>query len=116
MSRILEYELIKRAKGLAKKKSGSSYLKLGAVGSALVTSKGKIYTGTSINADCGIGMCAESVAIASMLSNGEYLIKEIVAINSHGVILPPCGRCREFIYQADKRNYNTSIIIDKKMQ
>ncbi len=39
------------------------------------------------------------VAAAAMLTAGESQIVKMVAINKRGNILPPCGRCREFIIQ-----------------
>lgn len=43
----------------------------GAVGAALLTTKGNIYTGINIEIACGIGFCAEHSAIAEMLKNRE---------------------------------------------
>ena len=53
------------------------------------------------------------VQIASMVSNGECRIKKIVAVLKGGKVIPPCGRCREFILQIHKDNINTEIIIKK---
>jgi cytidine deaminase len=42
-------------------------------------------------------MCAEYGAISAMIAEGEDRIATIVAVNlKHGVI-PPCGRCRQFM-------------------
>ena len=41
----------------------------------------------------------------------EYKIKKIVAVLEDGQILPPCGGCREFIYQIDGDNLETEVII-----
>ncbi len=106
-------ELIKKAKEVAKFHRVSKDVRIGDVGCALVTDKNNIYVGTSIHACCGIGFCAEHSAIASMVTNGEHKIKKIVAVSRDGTILPPCGRCRELIYEIDEKNYNTEIIIGK---
>ncbi|MBA7554547.1 hypothetical protein ES705_47171 [subsurface metagenome] len=84
---------------------------IGEVGCALVTDKDNIYIGASIHACCGIGFCAEHSAIASMVTNGEYRIKKIVAVSGDGAVLPPCGRCRELMYQINEDNWNTEIIV-----
>ena len=72
--------------------------------------------GVSIAACCGIGFCAEHSAIATMVTNKEYKIKMIVAVSSEGVVLPPCGRCREMIYEINKENLNTKIILGENKE
>ncbi len=81
------------------------------VGAALITNKGNIYTGISIDAACGIGFCAEHSAIAEMVKNNEQRIDTIVAVHKTKGIIPPCGRCREMMYQIDKRNKKTKVIV-----
>jgi cytidine deaminase len=108
-------ELIKKAKEITKLNKLSEYAVAGEVGSALVTDKGNVYTGVSIHAASGIGFCAESAAIASMLTNGESRIEKIVALDGDGVILPPCGRCREIIYQVNNQNKEADIILKNKV-
>ena len=86
----------------------------GGVASALITKQGHIYTGISMSIDCGIGFCAEASAIAEMLKNRETEIEMIVAIHyKENKIIPPCGRCRELIYQINKNNINTQIILSE---
>ena len=72
--------------------------------------------GVSIDACSGIGFCAEHGAIAAMVTNKEYKIKLIVAVTSNGIILPPCGRCREMIYSINKENLNTKIILSENQE
>jgi cytidine deaminase len=83
----------------------------GAVAAAILTDKGNIYTGVSIVVACGLGFCAEASAIADMLKNKETKIKMAVAITFEGKIIPPCGRCRELMYQVDKSNLDAEIIV-----
>ncbi|MEV0806578.1 cytidine deaminase [Micromonospora sp. NPDC050200] len=87
----------------------------GDVGSALVTSKGNRYSGVCIDTGSGTGFCAEHSAIAAMVTAGEYHIQRIVAVwrDEQGVlhVLPPCGRCREFIRQIDGANIDTEVIL-----
>jgi cytidine deaminase len=89
----------------------------GDVGAALVTTKGNRYFGVCIDTGSGTGFCAEHSAIAAMVTAGEYHITQIVAVwrDEQGVlyVLPPCGRCREFIRQIDQANIDTEIILGR---
>jgi cytidine deaminase len=84
----------------------------GKVGAALITDKGNIYSGISVNLTCNVGNCAEHAAVLEMLKNRETHIKMIVAIYEETGIIPPCGRCREMLIQIDSRNKDTLIIIN----
>lgn len=91
---------------------------VGDVASTLVTDGGHMYSGVSIDTHSGTGFCAEHSAIAAMVTAGEYRIERIVAVwrNKEGVlfVLPPCGRCREFIRQIDEGNLETDVVIDRE--
>jgi cytidine deaminase len=107
-------ELIEKSKSLVgKKKVSGGFVK--EVGSALLTKKGKIFTGVSLDLWCGIGFCAEHSAIANMISHSnETEIKSIVAVYEKGEIIYPCGRCRELMELINKKNRkNTYVIISK---
>jgi len=106
-------ELVEKARSLARPKKLSKDCVSAEVGCALVTSKNNIFVGVSIDADCGIGTCAEHGAIQNMLASGESRIKMIVAVAEGGTILPPCGRCRELVYQINGKNRETNIIVGK---
>ncbi len=83
----------------------------GYVGAALATSTEEVFTGINLSMLCGIGFCAEHSAIAEMVKSGETQIAVIVAATAEGAVLPPCGRCRELIYQVDKRNLDTTVVL-----
>jgi len=83
------------------------------VGAALLTTKGNVYTGINIDVACGIGFCAEHSAIAEMLKNRETQIEMIVAVNADG-IRPPCGRCRELMFQVDNKNVSTKVYLSRE--
>ncbi len=103
-------ELIEKAYSLIKKRYQKAKI---TVSSALITSKGNIYVGVDIECKsepCSI--CAEYSSIGSMLTNGEEKIKTIVAVADDGTVLPPCGKCRELIYEIS--GGDTEIIISKK--
>ena len=82
----------------------------GGVGAAILTADGNVYTGICIDVACGIGFCAEHSAIAEMLKHRETQIRAVVAVGDTEV-LPPCGRCREFMMQIDRRNADADVII-----
>jgi cytidine deaminase len=86
----------------------------GDVASTLATSAGRRYSGVCIDTGSGTGFCAEHAAIAAMVTAGEYQIAKIVAVwrDADGTlyVLPPCGRCREFIRQVDPANINTQVV------
>ena len=88
----------------------SSYYSAGSVAAALLTTDGNVYTGINIDVACGIGFCAEHSAIAEMLKHRETQIEMIVAVSSE-TIRPPCGRCRELLFQVDTKNINTKVYI-----
>ena len=83
----------------------------GGVAAALEAEDESIYTGVCIDAACGIGFCAEHSAIAELAKTKSMRIKKIVAVNWDGGILPPCGRCRELIYEVDYRNIDTRVVL-----
>ena len=84
----------------------------GAVCAALLTEKGKIYTGVCIDTACSLGMCAERNAIANMITNGESHIKKIAAVMPDGKAGMPCGACREFMMQLDECAGEIEILCD----
>ena len=111
-------ELIEEAKQIIVKSRPVKLIDTGDVGSALITTKGNIFCGVSLGFYCGIGSCGEYQAIGSMISNGEKEIKTIVAVwydekTKKYKITPPCGKCREMICQASKKNQNTEVIISQ---
>lgn len=85
------------AKTVVNPKKISEQMCSGGVGAAVVSKKGNIYTGVCIDTDCSLGMCAERNALSTMITNGEYEIKMVAAVNKKGQVLPPCGACREFM-------------------
>jgi cytidine deaminase len=111
-----EKELIEKAKEIILKSKPVNLIDTGSVGAALITSKGNIYQGVSLGFYCGIGSCGEYQAIGNMISNGEKEIKTIVAViydakTKKYEVLPPCGKCREMISQACRKNKDTEVII-----
>ncbi len=106
-------ELISKALSVAKDVKHNGQCRSGEVGCALITDKNNLFLGTSIDCSCGIGFCAEHSAIANMITNGESRIKLIVAVSDNEIILSPCGRCREFIYEVNNKNSETDVVLSK---
>ncbi|MCU0521280.1 MAG: cytidine deaminase [Anaerolineae bacterium] len=104
-------ELIAAAKAVVGDRKLSGECSAGSVAAALVTEGGAVYIGVCIDAACGIGFCAEHTAIAQMVTRGESRIIKIVALTEDGTFLPPCGRCRELMYQVDNGNLETKILL-----
>jgi cytidine deaminase len=71
-----------------------------------------------IDTGCGTGFCAEHAAIAAMVTAGEYRIARIVAVwkDEAGTtfVLPPCGRCREFMRQIDPANLDAEVVLGRQ--
>ncbi|GAA2050269.1 hypothetical protein MTQ13_10535 [Streptomyces sp. XM4011] len=89
----------------------------GDVASVLVTEAGHHYRGVCIDTPCGTGFCAEHAAVAAMVTAGEYRIAEIVAVwrdeAGRPHVLPPCGRCREFLRRIDDANLDTRVVLGR---
>jgi cytidine deaminase len=87
----------------------------GDVAATLVTRTGHFFSGVCIDTGSGTGFCAEHSAIAAMVTAGEYQIASIVAVwkDAQGrlYVVPPCGRCREFIRQIDPANLDTMVVL-----
>lgn len=90
----------------------SDCINAGSVAAALLSSEGNIYTGVCINTSCSMGMCAERNAIANMITNGEYEIRKIVAVDSKKKVAAPCGVCREYMMQLGKSSRNIEVLLD----
>ncbi|GKX27916.1 cytidine deaminase [Vallitalea longa] len=85
----------------------------GSVAAAIESESGKIYTGVCIDAPSSMGFCAEHSAIAAMITAGENRIVKCISVYRDGSIFPPCGRCREFIFQIHKDNYKCEVMVAK---
>lgn len=102
-----------RAKAVVNPKKISNWICSGGVGAAVVSKSRNIYTGVCIDTDCSLGMCAERNAISTMITNGEFEIKMVAAVDKKGNVLPPCGACREFMMQL-KNSADIEVLVDNK--
>lgn len=105
-------ELYQQAKAVLNPRKLSAYAEAGGVGAALLTDSGVVYTGVCIDIACSIGFCAEHAAAAAMVTAGESRVRKMIAVGWDGAILPPCGRCREFISQLHDANRDTEVMVD----
>ena len=107
-------ELYEQAKSALNPRRLSEDAEAGGVGAALLTASGTVYTGVCIDTRCSMGFCAEHAAAAAMITAGENQVVKMVAVNWDGHVLPPCGRCREFISQLHPDNFLAEVLIDRE--
>ncbi len=70
------------------------------VGAAVLTEKGKVYTGCNIEcASYGATNCAERTAIFKAVSEGDKEIRTIAVVGAPGEYTFPCGICRQVIVE-----------------
>ncbi len=105
-------ELYAAAKAVLNPRRLSRSAEAGGVGAALLTADGSLYTGVCIDTNCSMGFCAEHAAAAGMVTAGESHVVRMVAVRWDGNILPPCGRCREFISQLNDANLDAEVLVD----
>ncbi|MGH9328759.1 MAG: cytidine deaminase family protein [Terriglobia bacterium] len=105
-------KLIELAASLARPFTPSEDCTSGTVAAALVTAESNIFTGVCLETACSLGFCAEHAAVAEMLKARQSVVRMIVAVDEDGKILPPCGRCRELLWEVDDRNQGTWVVLD----
>lgn len=110
---LSNYELIQRARAVLNPRKLSRENTAGDVACALLSAQGNVYLGVCIDVGSGMGFCAEHSAIAAMITAGETRIARIVAVWGEDtvLVLPPCGRCREFMFAVDAANLECTDVI-----
>ncbi|MFN7992675.1 MAG: cytidine deaminase [Bryobacteraceae bacterium] len=108
---MTQNELIALAAALARPFAPSVDCIAAEVAAALLTDRENVYTGVCVDTECGLGFCAEHSAVAEMLKAHESAVRMIVAVNSRGEILSPCGRCRELLWQVDEQNTSAWVVL-----
>jgi len=110
---LSNHEMIQRAKAVLNPRRLTHEHSAGEVACALQTAAGNLYLGVNIDVGSGMGFCAEHSAVAAMVTAGETRIARIVAVwgDDTLLVLPPCGRCREFMYAVDPANLETTDVI-----
>lgn len=104
-------ELYKIALSVAQPRTLSNEAQAGSVGAAILTKSGNVYTGVCIDTASSMGFCAEHAAASAMITAGENQVLKIIAVRHNGEILPPCGRCREFLSQICDDNMESEVMV-----
>ena len=71
-----------------------------AVGAALLTADGRVFSGCNVeNASYGLTICAERVAVGSMVAagGGRIVAVAVVAAPPASAPVAPCGACRQVL-------------------
>ena len=110
MKELTNHEMIEKARSVLRLRD-LFLAKAGDVACALLSSQGNLYLGVCIDVGSGIGFCAEHSAIAAMITAGESAISKIVAVWGENTVLPPCGRCRELMYEINEANLMSTEVI-----
>ena len=112
MEKIWE-DLHRAAVAVIRPREVSKMIEAGGVAAAVESASGKIYVGVCVDTACTLGVCAERNAIFNMITNGEDAMKRVIAINSKGRAIPPCGACRELMSQLMPEDYKTiEVMLD----
>jgi cytidine deaminase len=95
-----------------------------AVGAALLTKSGKIFTGCNVeNLSLRLTVCAEEAAVAAAIAGGERDFTAIVVVADSNEPALPCGACRQVLAEfnpdievmtttADGRKEGTFLLSD----
>lgn len=111
-------ELINKAKK-ARENAYAPYSKY-KVGCALITKDGKIFTGCNIENDGIMSICAERVAFAKAISEGEKEFQAILVLGGREeelIYTSPCGYCRQFMSEFCNKDFDIYMYYgDNKIQ
>jgi cytidine deaminase len=79
----------------ARKQAYAPYSRF-AVGAALRTVSGHVYTGCNVeNASYGLSICAERVAVGKAVSEGDRNFETLAVVSE--TMASPCGACRQVL-------------------
>ena len=66
------------------------------VGAAVLDESGRIHAGCNVeNAAYPLGMCAEALAIATMVREGGSKVLGLLVVGEGELLVTPCGGCRQ---------------------
>ena len=99
---VYDYKLLMDKAKEVSKLSYSPYSQF-AVGAAILTDSGKIFTGCNVeNSSYGLTVCAERCAIFKAISEGETGILAVAIFSPNQEECYPCGACRQVIFEFQK--------------
>jgi cytidine deaminase len=104
-------ELRQAAHAVVAPRDLSPFASAGGVAAAILSSSGAVYTGVCIDTACSMGFCAEHAAAAAMVTRGDSRVLKMIAVDWNGGVLPPCGRCREFVGQLHTANHEAEVMV-----
>ncbi len=94
---LYEPQTLLTAAAAAQKKAYTPYSQF-KVGAALLTNKGRIYSGCNVeNCSYGLSICAERVALFRAVAAGERKFVAIAIIGGSLEACFPCGACRQVL-------------------
>ena len=104
-------QLIAAAQALTGRYRPSEDCCTGDVGAVILSAAGHTYAGVCLDFQGGLGFCAEHAAVAEMVKHHEAEIAVVVAVDQDGRVLPPCGRCREMMWQLHDQNVHAMVVL-----
>lgn len=104
-------DLYQRACAVLNPRRLSDDAEAGGVGAALLADDGQVYVGVCIDTGSSMGFCAEHAAAGAMVTAGANRVLKMVAVLWDASVLPPCGRCREFIRQLHPDNLEAEVLV-----
>ena len=83
-------------------------------GCALLTKNGKIFSGCNIENDGIMSICAERVAFAKAISEGEKEFECILVLGGKEELqyTSPCGYCRQFMSEFCNKDFEIYMCYD----
>ncbi|MCV7383626.1 cytidine deaminase [Mycolicibacter longobardus] len=70
------------------------------VGAAGLTDDGRVVAGCNVeNVSYGLSLCAECAVVCGLYGSGGGRLVALSCSNADGVLLMPCGRCRQVLLE-----------------
>jgi cytidine deaminase len=99
-------DIVRQMRAAAETAMNNAYCRYSnfSVGAAVLSEDGKIFAGCNVeNASYGLTICAERNAIFQAVAAGaiskDRKLKAVVVVTSKDELTPPCGACRQVIYE-----------------
>lgn len=87
------------------------------VGCCIKTTNGEFFSGANVeNASYSLTICAERSACCAMINTGYIQIADIVIVTSSNQACPPCGACRQFLFEFSQKDTKVHLCTDKGIQ
>ena len=76
------------------------------VGAAALVDDGRTVRGCNVeNAGYGVTLCAECGMVSELIAGGGGKLTAFVCVNGEGVVIMPCGRCRQLLSEHAARDF-----------